>query len=328
MSWIELEPVVCQIGIFAILAMSLNVVCGMTGMLQLGHAGFYTAGAYAAGLVAIYASVPALGPLNMAFGTAAAVVMAVVFALIIGTPCLRLRGDYLAIATLAFGEILRLVLNHLTFPPGRMFPDPDDPIGGPTGIRFIDSAKALWPEHPDYRPGWASWWVIWLAVAATYGILRNIKFSRIGRACLCIREDEIAARAMGINVPAYKMLAFMISAAFAGLAGALFFHYRLMVIPDRDFSLLASIQVLLMVVLGGMGSVSGSLVAAVILGAMPTLLSHLGRDISQYRETFFAALLIVLIRLAPDGIFGQNEIPARLSRLFRRRPRRRSEETS
>jgi branched-chain amino acid transport system permease protein len=307
-SWIELEPLVCQIGILAILAMSLNVICGMTGLLQLGHAGFYAAGAYAAGLAAIYATFPGLGPGNFALGAAAAVLVAVAFSLLIGVPCLRLRGDYLAIATLGFAEILRLTLNNLTFPRGAMFADRQESLGGPTGIGFTEAPGKLWPAYPDYSAGYARWWFIWLVALAVYVLLRNVKFSRVGRACLCIREDEIAARTMGINVPGYKLLAFMLSAACAGLAGALFFHYRLRITPN-DFQLMTSIEVLLMVVLGGMGSISGSLIAAVLLGALPTVLSHIHPELSQYRQILYAALLVVLIRLAPDGLLGQYETP-------------------
>lgn len=329
MSWIELEPLLGYAGILAILAISLNVICGLTGMLQLGHAGFFAAGAYAAGLLSIYATIPELGPLNLALSLMAGMAAASVFSVLIGLPCLRLRGDYLAIATLAFGEILRLVLETLTFPGGRMFAGREK-IGGPTGIHFTETPGDLWPEHPNYSAGYARWWIIWLAVLAIYILLRNLKFSRAGRAFQCIREDEIAARAMGIDVPRHKLLAFGVSAAFAGLAGALFFHHQLRVNPN-DFQLLTSIEVLLMVVLGGMGSLSGSLLAAVLLGLLPQGLRHgvsLLREHwpalagwvrpEEYHQVLYALLLILLIRLAPNGLLGQNELPGWLrSRLLR-----------
>lgn len=304
MSWIELEPLLCMIGIYALLAVSLNVICGMTGLLQLGHAGFFAAGAYAAGLVAIYATVPEVGWLNFVIGAAAAMLAAGVFSVIIGVPCLRLRGDYLAIATLGFGEIMRLALINLQLPGGKMHAGAE--IGGPTGISFTDSPETLWPAHPGYDAKFATWWIIWLTVAATYVVLLNVKRSRAGRAFMCIREDEIAARAMGINVPQFKLTAFLLSATFAGLAGALFFHHRLRINPN-DFQLMTSISVLLMVVLGGMGSLSGSILAAVVLGFMDQLLRHV--RLGEYHQILYASMLIVLIRLVPDGLLGRNEVP-------------------
>ncbi|MHC4886793.1 MAG: branched-chain amino acid ABC transporter permease [Planctomycetota bacterium] len=323
MSWIELEPLICQVGILAILALSLNMICGMTGLLQLGHAGFYAIGAYTAGLVAIYWTIPELGWFNFLIGGGAAMVVAALFALVIGLPCLRLRGDYLAIATLGFGEIVRLILDRVEFSGGAMFED--EPIGGSSGIAFTEWPDELWPEFPEYSAEYAKYWVIWAFVLLTYILLRNIKFSRAGRAFQCIREDEIAARAMGINVPYYKVVAFLLSAGFAGLAGALFFHYQLDVKPGT-FNLLTSIQVLLMVVLGGMGSLSGAIIAAVLLGILPQVLRHI--DLSgvewlpealrisfgEYNQLLYALLLILLIRVMPNGILGMNELPAWLRR--------------
>lgn len=314
MSWVELEPLLCWIGILALLSMSLNVICGITGLLQLGHAGFFAVGAYTAGLTAIYATQPELGAANFAIGAAAAMAVSVFFSLVIGLPCLRLRGDYLAVATLAFGELLRITLNNLELPGGAMFPG--ERIGGPTGIGFTEFPEELWPGLSGYSAGYAGLGLIWLTVLASYLILRNIKLSRVGRAFMCIREDEIAARAMGILVPGYKLLAFMLSAAFAGLAGALLFHHRLHISPN-DFTLIRSIEVLLMVVLGGMGSLSGSVIAAVILGLLPQALSHL--NLQVYRELIYALLLIALIRVSPGGIFGRREIPAWALRLSLRR---------
>lgn len=304
MSWIELEPLLCWIGILALLAVSLNVITGMTGLLQLGHAGFFAAGAYAAGLFAIHASVPALGPLNFIFGAASAVLAACLLSLAIGVPCLRLRGDYLAVATLGFGEIMRLVLTVARFPGGRMHGGAG--IGEATGISFTDSPEVLWPDHPGYAGKFATWWLIWLIVAASYVLLLNIKRSRAGRAFMCIREDEIAARSMGINVPRFKIMAFLLSAGFAGLAGALFFHHQLRVNPG-NFTLMTSISVLLMVVLGGMGSLSGSILAAVVLGVGEQALRHF--KLGEYHQLLYAGLLIVLIRLAPDGLMGRGEVP-------------------
>jgi branched-chain amino acid transport system permease protein len=312
MSWVELEPLICQVGIFAILAMSLNLISGLTGILQLGQAGFFAAGAYAAGIVAIHATSPELGAANLLVGVAAGAAVAAAFSLAIGLPCLRLSGDYLAIATLGFAEILRLALNALEFPGGAMFPG--ERIGGPTGIHFTETPGELWPNHADYHAKYASPWLVWLAVGAAYLLLRNLKFSRMGRAWMCIREDEIAARSMGIDVPRAKLTAFLLSAALAGAAGALFFHHRLRINPN-DFTLMTSITILLMVVLGGMGSFAGSILAAAVLWPLPQMLRHIHPALGEYQQLIYAVLLIVLIRLAPGGLFGAGELPHWLRRL-------------
>jgi branched-chain amino acid transport system permease protein len=333
MSWAELHPLLCQVGILALLAVSLNVICGLTGLLQLGHAGFFAIGAYTAGLYAIYATVPGLGWLNFAPGALLAMAMAAAASLLIGAPCLRLSGDYLAIATLGFGEIVRLVLTNVEFPGGRMFPG--ETIGGPTGIAFTEFPGTVWPEHPGFSAEYAGAAVIWLSVFAAYLLLLNIKRSSVGRAFMCIREDEIAASAMGIDVPRYKIGAFLLSAAFAGLAGALFFHQQLLVNPS-NFSLLRSIEVLVIVVLGGMGSLSGSICAACLLGLLPYALRHVDlsgaswlpaamqKPLSEYSMILYAVLLIVLIRLMPSGIMAMREAPPWMER---RLPRRRSQES-
>jgi branched-chain amino acid transport system permease protein len=327
-SWTELQPILCQVGILALLALSLNVICGMTGLLQLGHAGFFAIGAYTAGLYAIYATAPGLGWFNLVPGALLAMAMAAVFSLAIGIPCLRLSGDYLAIATLGFGEIVRLVLTNVDFPGGRMFAG--ERIGGPTGIAFTEFPGDIWPGRAGYSAEYAGLGVIWIAVLLVYVLLLNVKRSSVGRAFMCIREDEIAARAMGIDVPRYKIGAFLLSAGFAGLAGALFFHQQLLVTPS-NFSLLKSIEVLLVVVLGGMGSLSGSICAAVLLALLPYALRHVDlsgvawlpaamqRPLSEYSMIFYALLLIVLIRLMPQGILAMKEAPPWLEAWLGRR---------
>jgi len=309
MSWYELHSVLGNIGIFAILALSLNVICGMTGLLQLGQAGFFAIGAYAAGLTSIYMTFPELGVLNFAISASAAMMAAGIFSIILGIPCLRLRGDYLAITTLGFGEITRLVLINLQFPGGKMYPS--ERIGGATGIKFTEFPGDLWPASPNYSAEFASLWFIWILVIITFILLINIKKSSFGRAMMCIREDEIAAQAMGINTSKYKMMAFLLSATIAGFAGALFFHKELAVAPGK-FNLICSIEILLMIVLGGLGSFSGALTGAVVLGITPYVLRHVeicGYRLGEYQQLLYAVLLIILIRLAPNGIFGMNEVP-------------------
>lgn len=335
-----MEPF-CLIGIFAILAMSLNTICGMTGLLQIGHAGFYAAGAYTAGLISIYWTIPSIGAWNLIFGALAAMIVASLLSLAIGIPCLRLRGDYLAIATLGFGEVIRMLLSVITFPAPLTLEqqkakaeaiaagipwDAPSPIGSATGINFPDvPSRYFGPEYAGYDVEYSKWWLIWLLVFFTYIFFRNIKYSQAGRAFMCIREDEIAAKAMGINVPRYKVTSFVLSAAFAGLAGALYFHLMKYLNPS-DFKFMLSIQVLLMVVLGGMGSFTGSLTAAALLTILPEVLRKISlrdveflpevlqKDLSRYKEIIFAVLLIILIRLVPNGIMGMKEVPDFLKR--------------
>ncbi len=317
MSWYEFHSVLGSIGILAILALSLNVICGMTGLLQLGQAGFFAIGAYAAGLSSIYLTFPELGMLNFVISASVAMIAAGIFSIILGIPCLRLKGDYLAIVTLGFGEIVRLILINLNFSGGKMYPG--EKIGGATGIKFTEFPGDIWPKYPDYSAEFAKWWFIWILVAVIFILLINIKRSSFGRAMMCIREDEIAAQAMGINLSKYKLMAFLLSAVIAGFAGALFFHKELAVTPGK-FNLLCSIEILLMIVLGGLGSFSGAICGAIILGMTPYLLRHVevfGYRIGEHQQLIYALLLIVLIRLSPNGIFGMNEVPAWLKIFFK-----------
>ncbi|MCH2174525.1 MAG: branched-chain amino acid ABC transporter permease [Lentisphaeria bacterium] len=312
--------VINLIGIYAILAMSLNVICGMTGLLQLGHAGFFAIGAYTSGLYSIYMFNPEIGFLNFVIGTIIAIFCAILFSLAIGVPCLRLSGDYLAIATLGAGEIIRLVLINVMFPAtANSF---DEPFGGSTGITlplgsdFIHSEKPL-PRDSNWLDSAVFFaqntWIILLFATVTFILLLNIKRSAIGRALLAIREDEIAAKSMGVNLPLYKLLSFMLSASFAALAGALFVHMNQIVSPD-DFTLLQTITILLIVVLGGMGSFTGSILAAIVLISIPELLRFLPRiggaegfSLAEKKELIFAFLLVLFVRLTPNGIMGMKE---------------------
>jgi len=290
----------------------------MTGLLQLGHVGFFAIGAYTAGLVSIYFTIPALGPLNLLLGLAAGMLLAGVFAIIIGLPCLCLRGDYLAIATLGFGEIVRMTLNILPFPGCPL--TGGEAFGQATGIYLPD--KLVNPAV-TVSASYASLPVILGVLALSYVVLLNMKRSSIGRAMMCIREDEIVARAMAINVPRQKLEAFLISAVFAGLAGGLFVHNGGvgMAVKPNMFGLLRTMEVLLMVVLGGLGSLSGSLLAAAILVAAPEAMRWLPPigevNLSEYRQILYALLLIVLIRFVPNGLLGTREVPGWVSRLVK-----------
>jgi branched-chain amino acid transport system permease protein len=334
------------IGISIILAMSLNVICGLTGQLQLGHAGFFAIGAYSAGLTSIYFFHPNWGFLNFIIGCTAAVIATSIFAIAIGVPCLRLRGDYLAIATLGFGEIVRICLQNITFTGTKSCIGYEDgeSFGGATGIEMPIQADYIHTtrinpmaegpfsgffEKLQTNPFSNSFmassydlfmncWFIWLFVIITTILLLNLKRSAIGRAFLAIRENEIAAQAMGVNVARYKLLSFIICAAFAGVAGALFAHMQTVLNPTQ-FTLLHTITILLIVVLGGLGSFTGSIIASFLIVGIPVVLTLIPNilekmniestiDFAKYQQILFAFLLIMLIRLVPNGILGLKEL--------------------
>ncbi len=279
------EIILMTAGINVILAVSLNVVNGFTGQFSLGHAGFMAVGAYTATKITVAAhSVDIVGlPSSVSdqvvffFALIAGMVMAGLMGLLVGMPSLRLRGDYLAIVTLGFNEIIRVIIENTEF------------LGQATGISGLPHRTNL----------------IWVGVAviATVTMARRLLGSTHGRALLSIREDEIAAEAMGVDTTGYKVRAFVISSAFAGLAGGLLVHLILLCTP-RSFTFVRSIEVVVMVVLGGMGSVTGSIVAAVVLSLAVEGL----RSAQQYRMVMYSLFLIALMLLRPEGIFGTREI--------------------
>jgi branched-chain amino acid transport system permease protein len=283
-------------GVNVILAVSLNVVNGFTGQFSLGHAGFMAVGAYTAAKITTGAHgmmISGLGPalsdqVIFVGALAAGMITAAIMGIIVGMPSLRLRGDYLAIVTLGFNEIIRVIIENTPF------------LGEATGISGL-------PRRTT---------VFWVGVAAviTISMARRLVGSSHGRALLSIREDEIAAEAMGVNTTGYKVRAFVISAAFAGLAGGLLVHLIQLCTP-RSFTFIKSIEVVAMVVLGGMGSVTGSVVAALTL----TVALEALRGVAQYRMVMYAGLLIALMLTRPSGIFGTREIWDILPGLFKRK---------
>ncbi len=260
------------IGFNIILAVSLNLAAGFLGQLPLGHAGFMSVGGYAAALFTLALDLPA----NIEFPLALLMggLVAALFGVIIGIPALRLKGDYLAIITLGFGEIIRVIILNLEF------------TGGAYGLRGI-------PKYTNV------YWVF-ACVVVTIFILNAIIKSRHGRAVLSIREDEIAAEASGISTTYFKVLAFSISAFFAGIAGGLYAHY-LKILDASTFGFMKSVEVLVMVVLGGLGSVIGSIVSATVLTLLPELL----RDFAQYRMIIYSLLLVIVMIFKPSGLFGR-----------------------
>jgi branched-chain amino acid transport system permease protein len=277
-------------GINIMLAVSLNLINGFTGQFSLGHAGFMAIGGYSSAYFALHAGpgiLRLLGQNPGEAGGAGAVILllgllvggsaAAAAGLLIGIPTLRLRGDYLAIATLGLGEIIRVVILNI------------EAVGGARGLNNI--------------PGYTTFFWVYLMVAVTVAVHWNLVRSRHGRALLAVREDEIAAESLGIPTTRYKVLAFTVGASFAGMAGGLFGHY-LRYLNTNSFGFLKSIEVVIMVVLGGMGSISGSITAAILLTLLPELL----RPIREFRMTLYSLLLILLMILRPQGIFGSREL--------------------
>lgn len=277
-----------------ILAVSLNLVTGFLGQLTLGHAGFMAIGAYVSAIFTKSLNLPGFIEFSCAIiigGVAAAII-----GILIGIPALRLKGDYIAILTLGFGEIIRGIIIYM-----------QNITGGARGLKSI----------PDYSNFTNVYWVMTFTIFVIFTLIH----SRHGRAIISIREDEIAAEASGINTVYYKIFAFCISAFFAGVSGALFAHYNTLLDPKR-FDYNYSIEMLIMVVLGGMGSLTGSILSAIVLTALPQLLS----DFSNYRMLIYSILLIIIMLFKPSGLLGMNEfsmskIIARFKKSFKDKQR-------
>jgi len=276
--------VLCAINV--ILALSLNLVNGITGQFSIGHAGFMAVGAYASAAYTVYA-VPLLfgaGYASNGWITSLAFLIAIlvgglasaVAGFLVGLPSMRLRGDYLAIVTLGFGEIIRVAILNI------------DAVGGARGFAGV-------PQRTNLAWVLGGAWV-------TYVVIRNLMKTFHGRALLAIREDEIAAEALGVPTTRYKVTAFVIGAFFAGVAGALFSH--LLYLHTNSFTFMKSIEVVIMVVLGGMGSLTGSILGAILLTALPEVL----RFASSLRLILYSLLLIVLMIARPQGILGRREL--------------------
>jgi branched-chain amino acid transport system permease protein len=291
--------VLILIGINIILAVSLNLVNGFTGQFSIGHAGFMAVGAYTSAMFSLHAGMQVVAkllaahvPAGVAQGAMLLVALvlgglvAAIFGWLVGLPSLRLRGDYLAIVTLGFGEIIRVLILNI------------DAVGGARGLPGI--------------PHWADFFWVFLGVAVVLALARNLARSTHGRAMFAIRDDEIAAEALGVDTTAYKVTAFVLGAFFAGVAGGLFAHYLSYLNPG-SFTFLKSIEIIAMVVLGGMGSLTGSVLAAIVLTLLPEVL----RPVKDYRMVIYSLLLIILMIARPQGLLGTREIS--LKGLFRRR---------
>lgn len=273
--------ILTNVGIFITLALSLNLINGYCGQFSLGHAGFWGVGAYASAIYSFYFALPIDPIFNMPIALAIGFFASALCGLIVGVPCLRLKGDYLAIATLGFSEILRIIIMNT------------EAIGGPRG--FTNLAK------------WTNWYWVWgVAVLVTIFML-NLKKSATGRAIISIREDEIAAETMGVNLFKFKLFTFIVGAGIAGMAGALVAHDQQFLHPN-SFNFMWSVIILVMIILGGQGSVTGSIVGAVILTILPELLKLINPEIATWRVPIYSALMIILMLTRPQGIFGPHEL--------------------
>lgn len=274
--------VLTGIGINIILAVSLNLVNGYTGQFSLGHAGFMSVGAYLAAAVSLFLGPKILGEsggtaLQQGFMFLAALVaggLGAAFAgLVVGVPSLRLKGDYLALVTLGFGEIIRVIFQNVEF------------LGGALGLNGIPAYTTIF-------------WVL-AFVALSVFVVTCLVHSTYGRGFLATHDDEIASEAVGLNTTRYKIVAFVIGAFFAGTAGGLYGHFKMTITPT-GFDFTKSIEIVVMVILGGMGNTLGVILAAVLLTLLPELL----RPIAEYRMIIYSLLLIILMLVRPQGLFN------------------------
>ena len=296
--------------LFVMMALGLNIVVGFAGLLDLGFIAFFAVGAYCYALLAS----PQFGihwPFLVVLPWGALV--AGVFGVLLGAPTLKLRGDYLAIVTLGFGEIIRIFLNNLSRPVNI--------TNGPQGITLIDPlqvagislSKTYTYWGIPFAPVHGYYFVFLVCALLTIFISMRLENSRIGRAWVAIREDELAASAMGINTRNVKLLAFAMGATFGGVAGGLFASFQGFISPE-SFTLLDSIMVLCMVVLGGMGNVGGVVVGAILLTALPEALRYVGPlqqqwlgrvvvDPSGLRMLLFGLALVLMMLFRPAGLW-------------------------
>ncbi len=282
------QVVLYNIGINIVLALGLNLIIGYSGQFSLGHAGFMASGAYCAGLVMLKVD----GTVGFLAGIGFGIVMTALIALIIAIPTLRLRGDYLAIATLGFSEVIRIAITNM-----------DDITGGAAGLNYI-------PKITNFN------WIFGVIVISLVLIV-NFARSSHGRATASVREDEIAAESMGVNTTKYKTLAFVIGACLASVGGALYAGNFYTLTPGI-FGFIKSVDILVIVVFGGMGSLSGSIVAAFLLGLINMFLN----DYAELRMIIYSVLIIVIMVYRPNGLFGNKEL--NINAIFKRKGGKRS----
>ena len=281
--------------IYVILALGLNIVVGLGGLLNLGYAAFFAVGAYTYGLLWKYA-----GPVFIEAGIATgwlfwialplAGILAVLFGILLSLPVLRLRGDYLAIITLAFGEIVRMVLQNSS-----------SVTGGATGISLIPRPWLFGLRLPPRQAATYIYYIVVVLVILTIFVVRRIEDSRVGRALEAMREDEIACESMGVDLVRNKLVTFALGAFWAGIAGVILAAQTTYINPD-SFTLWESIMVLMAIVIGGTGSIPGAIGGAMLLKLLPEYF----RPLAQYRMLIYGIAMIIIIIFKPDGLFPRN----------------------
>jgi branched-chain amino acid transport system permease protein len=312
--------------LYVLLALGLNIVVGYAGLLDLGYVAFYAVGAYMFGLMASPHLVETFPDLAEMFPDGLhspiwvvvplAALLAGIAGVVLGAPTLKLRGDYLAIVTLGFGEIIRVFMNNL-----------DQPVNitnGPKGLLAIDSMRIFGIDlGKPLDVGFMElsspslWYYLFLAlVLISVVICSRLADSRIGRAWMAIREDEIAAKAMGINTRNLKLLAFGMGATFGGVSGAMFASYQGFISPE-SFSLMESVMIVAMVVLGGLGHIPGVILGAVLLSALPEVLRYVAGPLQQMtdgrldaailRQLLIALAMIIVMLMRPKGLWPTPE---------------------
>ena len=252
------------------LAVSLHIILGITGQFSIGHAGFMAVGAYVSAICTMQLDLPFIT------GILLGAIVAAIAGLLVGIPTLRLKGDYLAIATLGFAEIIRIIFLNIEY------------VGGAAGMQITHQT---------------TWTYAFFGVFITILVISNFTNSRHGRACISIREDEVAADAMGINTTYYKVVAFAIGSFFAGVAGAIYAH-NFYIIQPTTFGFLKSFDILIFVVLGGLGSLSGSIIAAIFLTFVSTYL----QGFPETRMIIYSLVLILVMLYRPSGLLGTKEV--------------------
>jgi ABC-type branched-subunit amino acid transport system permease subunit len=272
------------VGIYVMLGLGLNIVVGFAGLLDLGYVAFFAIGAYTVGLL----TAPEPHGLMISFWLALpiGVLVAGLSGILLGVPVLRMRGDYLAIVTLGFGEIIRILAKSDVLTSFS---------GGPRGVRDIGGPSLF---GLDMSSAMSFMYLILLGIGLVAFVTNRLQYSRVGRAWMAMREDEDVAEAMGVFTLKYKLLAFAIGAAFAGLGGG-FYASRNQFVGPEDFTLMVSVNVLCLVIIGGMGSIPGVIVGALVLKGLPEIL----RELDEYRMLFFGALLIFMMIVRPEGLW-------------------------
>ncbi|MFH1074690.1 MAG: branched-chain amino acid ABC transporter permease [Candidatus Firestonebacteria bacterium] len=269
--------------IYIILALGLNIVVGFCGLLALGFAAFYGIGAYITAILTV----------KFGFTFFPAIIFVIIGSGIVGfasgLPVMRLRGDYLAIVTLGLGEITRIFINNF-----------ESLTNGPKGISGIPNPSFF---GISFTTPWSFYYLLLVFTGFSIYLVRALENSRIGRAWIAIREDEIAASSVGINITKMKLFAFVLGSIMAGLAGFLFAQFQTFVSPD-SFTFIDSAMILCAVVLGGLGSIPGVIIGSIILSMLPELLRDIMPGFADYRMLFFGMILIVMMLFRPQGIFS------------------------